>query len=99
MGTSRHQPPENIMATITIHTDTFRDACCASTEDLAVFDENSARIFESIRSKASVQGMTVEVKDGRSHGPSYTVDGDDYQGEEAAHEFMQSPAAEFWSQL
>jgi uroporphyrinogen-III decarboxylase len=87
------------MTTITIHRGTYRDAACAQTEDLDVFDAEADRIFAAITEKAANAGLTITIKDGRSHGPSYTVDGEDYDAEQAAHDFMQSPSAEFWSYL
>jgi hypothetical protein len=86
--------------TITIHHDTFRDAACDGDEALEAFDAHADRIFAAITEKAAAQGLTIVVKDGRSHGPSYTVDaGEDYDAEQAAHDFMQSHHADFWSHL
>jgi hypothetical protein len=87
------------MTTITIRRDTFREAACAQPEDYEVFDAEADDIFASITKKAKAYGLTVEIKDGRSHGPSYTVDGDDYDAEQAAHDFMQSHHADFWRYL
>jgi uroporphyrinogen-III decarboxylase len=87
------------MTAITIHRATFRDAACPNPEDYEVFDAEADRIFASITEKAKACGLTVEIKDGRSHGPSYTVDGDDYAAEQAAHDFMQSHHADFWGHL
>jgi hypothetical protein len=85
--------------TITIHRDTFRNSACDTDEDLHAFDAEADRIFAAMGEKAKADGLTLVVKDGRSHGPSYTVDGDSYAAEEAAHSFMQSPAADFWAQF
>lgn len=91
------------MTTITIHRDTFRDAACDTDEALHAFDAEADRIFATITEKAKAHGLTIVVKDGRSHGPSYTVDAGAecdtkmYAAEEAAHDFMQSPAADFWT--
>lgn len=85
--------------TITIFRKTYRDSACANTEDLAVFDAEADRIFAAIAKDATENGMVIKVSDGSSHGPSYTVSAEDYNSEQAAHDFMQSPAADFWSKL
>lgn len=87
------------MPTITIYRDTFREAACVNAHDLAVFDIEADRVFREIAEEASDNGLSIEVKDGRSHGPSYTVDADSYEAEQVAHDFMQSPDANFWDHV
>lgn len=86
-------------ATITIYAATYREAACSGGNDEteAAFDAARDRIFGLIAERAQAQGLIVEINEGRSHGPSYTVSAESYDDEEAAHNFMQSGDADFWS--
>lgn len=87
------------MATITIHGMTHRNCCIegADAEAADIYDEAISNYIEILRSAAAKYGHTVVfVNDLNSS--SYTVDVDDYEESQSAHDFMQtSPVADFWS--
>lgn len=86
------------MTKITINLKTFRDSVAQIDADLAAFDESSGRVIAAIGDNAKNAGFDLEI-DTAGHGPnSYSVRNESsYADLEAAHEFIQSPAADFWA--
>jgi hypothetical protein len=86
---------------IIINARTYREACLSGSDaneaSDAAYDESSERIFEAIGEAARAAGFGFEVDPQGSGAKSYrVVDEESYSDVEAAHDFMQSPAADFW---
>lgn len=90
------------MATIIINAITHREACtdALGEQDLAAYDGAIDGFFSGLAEAAKAEGFGFEV-DALGQGPrSYRVtDETDYADFEAAHQFMQSPRADFWAQF
>ena len=86
------------MATIIINRITHRNACLAggSDADMVEYDQAESRIFEQIAAAAATHGHTLQINWHGDGANSYIVESDDYDDEREAHEFMQSPSADFW---
>ena len=89
------------MATIYINDLTHRAACCDGTaaDDVAVYDANAERILAVIAEKAKAAGHELVVRPNASGAASYSVEAEERADEEAAHDFMQGPDADFWRWL
>lgn len=88
------------MASIVINAIAHRAACnialCAA--ELEAYDEGRNRVFAKIKEAAHADGFGFEIDEQGCGGASYRVtDEADESDLRAAHEFMQSPAADFWS--
>lgn len=90
------------MAKIIINATTHRDSCLhtGDSADAAAYDDAIAAFLITLARAAQSRGLGFDV-DPRGIGlASYrVVDETDITDYEAAHEFMQSPAAEFWAQI
>lgn len=82
------------MATITIYTQTHRDAVLysATEQDADVYDEKVDSYFDYLKREASESGHEIEFAD-QLAGQSYTVDDDNKDG----HDFMQWEIQDFWT--
>ncbi len=89
------------MATIIINGVTHREACtdAGGEADLTAYDASVDAFMSSLGEVARSHGFGFEVDERAQGAASYRVaDETDYRDLEAAHEFMQSPAADFWTQ-
>ena len=82
------------MSTITIYTETHRDAVLygATEKDADLYDDKIIEYFNYLQNEAKEAGHEIEFADQLS-GQSYTVDNDD----ESGHDFMQWEIQDFWS--
>lgn len=91
------------MSTIIINAITHREACLAGSvtdADADAYDEVIGRFFERLGEEARAHGLEFEVDDYGHGAASYRVtDEADYHDLQAAHDFMQSPAADFWARF
>lgn len=90
------------MATIIINAITHRQACTdsAGESDLSAYDDAAEAFFAKLGEKAAAAGFGFEVDSSGQGAASYRVtDEDDYTDLQAAHDFMQSPDADFWTQF
>ena len=90
------------MAKIIINGVTFKAACTdgGNEEDIRVYDAAVGRFFSNLRSAATDGGFDFEVDANAQGAVSYrVVDEKDYNDLTAANDFMQSPIANFWSNL
>jgi hypothetical protein len=98
------------MATIIINEITHRNACIdgLTEADAVAYDERIGAFIGNLRRAAEADGHTLEVERGGLAARSYRVDVDidmsseatmaaGQRDEEAAHEFMQRPEADFWA--
>ena len=85
--------------TIIINAITHRAACTDALggADLAVYDANIDRFFARLAREANAEGIEFEVDPQGNDGRSYRVRTSSQEDERAAHEFMMSPAADFWA--
>ena len=88
-------------ATITIFANTRRAACLAglTDADAAAYDAAFPAYIERLTSIAAHDGFALQVNAHDLRSASYSVDAADPADEQAAHDLMQSPAADFWAQL
>lgn len=88
-------------ATITIFAKTHRDACLAGLgeADEAVYDEAFPAYVDRLTAAAGRAGFALQVNAYDLRSACYSVDAADPADEQAAHDFMQSPAADFWAQF
>jgi hypothetical protein len=90
------------MATIVINAITHRQACTdsAGESDLSAYDNAAEAFFDSLGAKAKAAGFGFEVDAHGQGALSYRVtDEADYEDLQAANDFMQSDAADFWAQF
>lgn len=87
------------MATITINGRTHREACCHKAEDWAEaeYDQRAPQVFVAIAAKAAEVGHVLKVEPQATGATSYRVDAETGADEQAAHDFMRSDVADFWS--
>lgn len=88
------------MTTITINAITHKQACLhgASQADASAYDAACEAVFAKIKAAAFAAGFLFEVDSNGQSGASYRVTDEAGQGDlQAAHDFMQSPAADFWA--
>lgn len=91
----------NATITITIIAKTHRDACLAGLgeADGAAYDETFPAYVDRLTAAAGRAGFALQVNAYDLCPYSYSVDAADPADEQAAHDFMQSPAADFWEQF
>ena len=90
------------MATIVINAITHRAACtdALGEQDLTAYDNAIDGFLTSLAEAAKADGFGFEVDTAGQGAASYRVTEEaDYADLEAAHQFMQSPRADFWAQL
>ena len=90
------------MATIIINAVTHRAACtdALGEEDLDAYEASIDGFFADLAQAAKAEGFGFEVDPSGNGGASYRVtDEADFADLEAAHDFMQSARADFWSQV
>lgn len=90
------------MVKIIINAVTFKAACTdgRGEEDVRVYDAAVGRFFFNLRSAATDKGFDFEVDNSGQGTASYRVMNErGYRELASAYDFMQSPAADFWSSL
>ena len=90
------------MATIVVNAVTHRAACtdALGKQDLAAYDNAIGAFFARLADAAKTEGIELEIDAAGQGAASYRVtDETDPADYEAAHQFMQSPVADFWAQF
>ena len=90
------------MATIVINAITHRAACtdALGEQDLTAYDKGIENFISGLADAAKTEGFGFEFDAAGQGSASYRVtDEADYDDLEAAHQFMQSPRADFWAQF
>lgn len=87
--------------TITIFAETSRAACLAGLgeADAAAYDAEFPAFVERLTAAADRDGFALQVNAYDLRSASYSVDAADPADEQAAHDLMQSSAADFWAQF
>lgn len=88
------------MAKIIINGKTHRAACTdgGSASDVVIYDSFISNFFTTLAEFARRAGFDLEVDAAGEGAASYRVTGEaDYADLQAAHDFMQSHAADFWA--
>lgn len=86
------------MATIIINQIAHREACLYG-QDMDAGEAYDARIdafIDNLRECAEEAGHSLEVERGGLASRTYRVDAEDEADEQAAHDFMTRPEADFW---
>lgn len=88
-------------ATITVVAKTHRAACLGglTDADAAAYDAAFPAYIERLAFIAARDGFALQVNACDLRSASYSVDAADPADEQAAHDFMQSPSADFWAQF
>lgn len=87
--------------TIIIYAKVHRAACLAGLgeADEAVYDEAFPAYVDRLTAAAGRAGFALRFNAHDLRSASYSVDAPDPADEQAAHDLMQSPAADFWAQF
>ena len=88
------------MAKIIVNAITHRAACTdgGTDQDLTEYNARAHGFFARLERLAAADGFAFEVDEQGQGGASYrVVDEADHDDLQAAHDFMQSSAADFWA--